>query len=65
MIQASVVIPAFNAGDYIEVAVASAAGQELEGLEVIVVDDHSADDTRASVLVASPPRPGVLVWRCQ
>jgi glycosyltransferase involved in cell wall biosynthesis len=45
MIQASVVIPAYNAGKYIERAVASATSQELAGLEVIVVDDHSTDDT--------------------
>jgi glycosyltransferase involved in cell wall biosynthesis len=62
MIQASVVIPAFNAGEYIETAVTSATSQELDGLEVIVVDDHSTDDTRDKVgrIAATDPRVSML-----
>lgn len=49
MIQASVIIPAFNASRFVGAAITSAATQRLAGLgdvEVIVVDDHSTDDTR-------------------
>jgi glycosyltransferase involved in cell wall biosynthesis len=62
MIQASVVIPAFNAGKYIETAVTSATSQELDGLEVIVVDDRSTDDTRDRVarIAATDPRVSML-----
>jgi glycosyltransferase involved in cell wall biosynthesis len=58
MIQASVVIPAFNAAQYIEAAIASATQQEGCSLEVIVVDDRSADDTRDRVarMAATDPR---------
>jgi len=45
MIQASVIVPAFNSSDYIEAAIASATQQEGCELEVIVVDDRSTDDT--------------------
>jgi glycosyltransferase involved in cell wall biosynthesis len=43
--QVSVVIPAFNAGQYIEAAIASATQQDGVSLEVVVVDDRSTDDT--------------------
>jgi len=43
----SVLIPAFNAADSIAAAVASARGQALVPDEVLVVDDHSEDDTAA------------------
>lgn len=49
MVQASVIVPAFNAADYIEAAIASATQQENCELEVIVVDDRSTDDTRERV----------------
>jgi glycosyltransferase involved in cell wall biosynthesis len=62
MIQASVVIPAFNAAAYIEAAVTSATSQQLEGLEVIVVDDHSTDDTSGQVgrIAAEDPRVSIV-----
>jgi len=47
--RASVIIPAYNAERYMEQAVASALGQSLEDLEVIVVDDASRDATAAIV----------------
>lgn len=45
----SVIIPAFNAAQYIEATIASATLQSGCLLEVIVVDDHSTDATAAIV----------------
>ena len=45
MISISVVIPAFNAAGFIAETIASAFAQTYAPLEVIVVDDGSADDT--------------------
>jgi glycosyltransferase involved in cell wall biosynthesis len=41
----SVVIPAFNAAGFLPRALASAAGQSLQPLEILVVDDGSSDAT--------------------
>jgi glycosyltransferase involved in cell wall biosynthesis len=41
----TVVIPAFNAAAFIGDALRSICGQTLEGVEVLVVDDASTDDT--------------------
>lgn len=41
----SVCIPTYNNAEYIEDTVRSVLGQTYRNLEVIVVDDHSADDT--------------------
>jgi glycosyltransferase involved in cell wall biosynthesis len=41
----SVVIAAYNAGDFIEASLSSALSQSLEDLEVVVVDDGSTDQT--------------------
>jgi glycosyltransferase involved in cell wall biosynthesis len=45
----SVIIPAFNAGRYIDATLASILTQDYEPFEVIVVDDGSTDDTAARV----------------
>lgn len=43
----SVIIPAYNAADYLERALSSALAQTMPNLEVIVVDDASDDATLA------------------
>ena len=43
----AVIIPAYNAGQYIEKAVRSILSQSFSDLRLIVVDDGSADDTAA------------------
>lgn len=43
----SVVIPAFNAADYLAETVASAQRQSLADIEILVVDDASSDGTLA------------------
>jgi succinoglycan biosynthesis protein ExoO len=54
----SIIIPAYNCEAFIGRAVASATGQSLAPLEVIVVDDCSTDGTRAAVaaLAVADPR---------
>jgi len=45
----SVIIPAYNAAQYIEAAVQSMLQQTLQDIEIIIVDDASTDDTVAVV----------------
>jgi len=45
----SVVMAAYNAGRFVEAALASLSAQTLPDLEVLVADDGSADDTAARV----------------
>jgi glycosyltransferase involved in cell wall biosynthesis len=62
MIQASIIIPAYNAEQYIEATIASATQQERCALEVIVVDDRSTDGTAAIVarIAQDDPRVSLL-----
>jgi len=50
----SVVIPAYNAGQYIRAAIESVLAQTRPADEVIVVNDGSSDDTRAIVNSYAP-----------
>jgi glycosyltransferase involved in cell wall biosynthesis len=52
----SVVIPTHNFGRYIEESVASVLAQDVAGLEVIVVDDGSSDDTAERLARIRDPR---------
>ena len=52
----SVLIPAFNAGRYIDAALASALAQSEPDLEVIVVNNGSSDDTEARLRRCADPR---------
>ncbi len=52
----SVIIPAYNAGPWIEEAVHSVLVQTHAHLEVIVVNDGSTDDTLARLLAIPDPR---------
>lgn len=56
----SVVIPAYNRADTIRAAVGSVLRQTVGDLEVIVVDDMSADDTAAKVEAIGDPRVRVI-----
>jgi len=51
----SVVIPAFNAGAYLEEAIRSVLDQDYRPLEAIVVDDGSADRTAEVARSFGPP----------
>ena len=51
----SVVMPAYNAERYIAAALDSALAQTCRDLEVVVVDDGSADSTRQIVAGYGPP----------
>src|SRR4051812_24229138 len=58
MARISVVVPAFNVEAYLQECLASIAAQTAPDLEVIVVDDGSADGTRAvaEAFAAGDPR---------
>lgn len=59
----SVIVPAFNAAEYIEDTLRNALSQSLVELEVLVIDDASSDDTRARVrrVCETDPRVRLLV----
>jgi glycosyltransferase involved in cell wall biosynthesis len=59
----SVIMPAYNAAEYIETAIASALKQTFTDLELIVVDDGSSDRTAAIVEAAAARDPRVRLVR--
>jgi len=52
----SVVMPAYNQAEYLRLAIASALGQTVTDLEVVVIDDGSTDHTRAVCESFGDPR---------
>ncbi len=52
----TVIIPAYNASDYIEKCLKTVLGQTYKNLEVLVIDDCSTDDTAAKVAAIKDPR---------
>ena len=52
----SVIVPAYNAGSFIAATVESALRQSFEGIEVIVIDDGSSDDTVVRLRQFNDPR---------
>jgi len=54
----SVIIPAHNDAEYIEAAIRSICNQTWRNIEVLVIDDHSTDNTAAIVkkIAAEDPR---------
>jgi glycosyltransferase involved in cell wall biosynthesis len=65
MIQASVIIPAYNAEQYIRATILSAMQQEQCDLEIIVVDDRSTDNTAKIVAEMARDDPRVSLSRAQ
>ncbi|WP_300851326.1 glycosyltransferase family 2 protein [uncultured Rikenella sp.] len=61
----SVVMPAFNAGEYIQESVECVLKQTLENIELVIVDDCSTDNTWEiiSKIAASDPR--CVVYRLE
>lgn len=45
MVKVSVIVPVYNAGEYLEQCMSSIRGQTLENIQIICVDDGSTDDS--------------------
>jgi glycosyltransferase involved in cell wall biosynthesis len=59
----SIVIPVFNAGDYLAQALRSVARQTNRDFETVVVDDGSTDPRTLAILDDAARQPGVTVHR--
>jgi len=59
----SVVIPVFNAGDYLARALDSVARQTYRDFETVIVDDGSTERRTLAILEAAAREPGVTVHR--
>ncbi|WGF87022.1 glycosyltransferase family 2 protein [Marinivivus vitaminiproducens] len=62
-VDASVVIPAYNAEAFIVDALAAAQKQTVQAVEILVVDDGSTDGTRALVEAVAQRDPRVRLFR--
>ncbi len=62
MTRVSIIVPCYNAHEFLEEAVASALGQTHDDTEVIIVDDGSTDERTLSML-RHPPWHGVRLLR--
>lgn len=49
MVKVSVIVPVYNAQEYIVPCVESLLGQSLDDIEILLVDDHGTDDSIATV----------------
>ncbi len=56
----SIVLPAYNVASYVGATLASALGQTIRDLEVIVDDDRSTDETARIVADIADPRLGLV-----
>jgi glycosyltransferase involved in cell wall biosynthesis len=59
----SVVVPVYNAGDYLAEALASVARQTYRDFEVVIVDDGSTDPRTRAVLETAAQEPAITVYR--
>jgi hypothetical protein len=59
----SVVVPVYNAGDYLAEALASVARQTYRDFEVVIVDDGSTEARTHAVLETAAREPGITVHR--
>jgi glycosyltransferase involved in cell wall biosynthesis len=61
----SVIIPVYNAGEYLAQALASVAAQTWRDHETVVVDDGSTDPRTRAILQQASSHPGVHVHRTE
>ncbi len=59
----SVIMPAYNSAVHIEGAIDSVFAQRYEGIELIVIDDRSTDDTAQIVRRLAEIHPGIVLCR--
>jgi len=60
-VRVSVVMPLYNAEDYVEAAVRSVLASDLEAFELLVMDDGSQD--RSADIVAAIADPRIVLVR--
>ena len=59
----SVVIPTFNTLDYLPAALASVVAQNVEGVEILVLDDGSSDGTGVWLSRNADRFPGLIIFQ--
>lgn len=60
MTEVTIVIPAYNAGKYINECLNSLYNQTLKNLEVLVINDGSTDDTENNVISFKESHPDLI-----